>query len=112
MIVVNGKVVAQGPQFSLNEVDVITATIDLEEVRAYRYAPSRGLQAVRAPEYHRIESAFSLSPENGSVDFSIGPSQPLEVRYHSPEEEIARGPACWLWDYLRRSRLAGEDVSV
>ena len=29
------------------------------------------------------------------------------IRYHSPEEEIAFGPACWLWDYLRRSGLAG-----
>ena len=26
-------------------------------------------------------------------------------RLHSPEEEIALGPACWLWDYLRRSGL-------
>ncbi len=24
-------------------------------------------------------------------------------RLHQPEEEIAYGPACWLWDYLRRS---------
>lgn len=26
---------------------------------------------------------------------------------HSPEEEIALGPACWLWDYLRRSGASG-----
>lgn len=25
----------------------------------------------------------------------------------SPEEEIARGPALWLWDYLRRSAASG-----
>lgn len=30
------------------------------------------------------------------------PSPPLEARYLCPEEEIARGPACWLWDYLKR----------
>jgi hypothetical protein len=30
------------------------------------------------------------------------PSPPREPFYHTPEEEIARGPACWLWDYLRR----------
>ncbi len=23
----------------------------------------------------------------------------IEPRYHKPEEEIALGPACWLWDY-------------
>lgn len=27
--------------------------------------------------------------------------------YHIPEEEIAMGPACWLWDYLRRSGQGG-----
>jgi hypothetical protein len=26
---------------------------------------------------------------------------------HCPEEEIALGPACWLWDYLRRSGASG-----
>jgi NAD+ synthase (glutamine-hydrolysing) len=30
-----------------------------------------------------------------------------QVRYHFPEEEIALGPACWLWDYLRRSGATG-----
>jgi NAD+ synthase (glutamine-hydrolysing) len=34
-------------------------------------------------------------------------TEAIEPRYHSPEEEIALGPACWLWDYLRRSRAAG-----
>ena len=36
MIVLNGELVAQGSQFSLADVEVITATIDIEEVRAYR----------------------------------------------------------------------------
>lgn len=31
----------------------------------------------------------------------------LQIRYHSPEEEIAFGPSCWLWDYLRRSGASG-----
>ena len=26
---------------------------------------------------------------------------PFKWQYHSPEEEIAYGPAGWLWDYLR-----------
>jgi len=29
------------------------------------------------------------------------------VVFHTPEEEIALGPACWLWDYLRRSGASG-----
>lgn len=30
-----------------------------------------------------------------------------QSKYHSPEEEIAYGPSCWLWDYLRRSGASG-----
>lgn len=37
----------------------------------------------------------------------IKPSPEIEVHYNLPEEEIAYGPACWLWDYLRRSKQAG-----
>lgn len=31
----------------------------------------------------------------------------LQIKYHTPEEEIAFGPGCWLWDYLRRSGASG-----
>lgn len=27
--------------------------------------------------------------------------------YYSPQEEIRLGPACWLYDYLRRSKAGG-----
>ena len=33
MIAVNGRIVAQGSQFSLNDVEVVTATVDIEDVR-------------------------------------------------------------------------------
>ncbi|CAN6458585.1 unnamed protein product [Victoria cruziana] len=59
-IAVNGDVVAQGSQFSLNDVEVLVAQVDLDA-----------------------------------------------VKYHLPEEEIALGPSCWLWDYLRRSGASG-----
>lgn len=46
MIIVNGEIVAQGSQFSLKDVEVVTGVIDLEEVRAFRGAlASRGVQA-------------------------------------------------------------------
>jgi NAD+ synthase (glutamine-hydrolysing) len=31
----------------------------------------------------------------------------MNAEYYSPEEEIAYGPAAWLWDYLRRSGATG-----
>jgi NAD+ synthase (glutamine-hydrolysing) len=46
MVLLNGEVVAQGSQFSLKDVEVIVATVDLEDVRAHRNGiASRGVQA-------------------------------------------------------------------
>lgn len=107
MIMLNGKVIAQGSQFSLKDVEVITATIDLEEVRSHRVSASRGMQATRAPVYHRIKVDFSLSNPESMYDLSIIPTVPIDVTILTPPQEIALGPACWLWDYLRRSKQAG-----
>lgn len=110
MIFVNGELVAQSSQFSLNEVEVIVATVDLEEVRAARCSPSRGQQAVGAQEYQRIEVDFCLSSVDDDLLRAPTPSRP--PKYHLPEEEIALGPACWLWDFLRRSGAAGFQLAL
>ncbi|KAI0734335.1 carbon-nitrogen hydrolase [Irpex lacteus] len=93
LIVVNGKVVAQGSQFSLNDVEVVTATVDLEDVRAHRAVSSRSMQAAAAERYERIKVDFALS--GGNFD-SIKDLDDLvlhdwEPKYHRPEEEIAFG---------------------
>lgn len=101
LVAVNGKIVAQGSQFSLQDVEVTTAVIDLEEVRAYRLAlNSRGVQASGVCPTAAIQVNFSL--QDSSL-FAHKVSIPVDVFYYQPEEEIAYGPACWLWDYLRRS---------
>lgn len=107
MIFCNGRLLAQGSQFSLNDVEVLTATVDLEDVRSYRYSPSRGLQGAAQAPYPRIEVDMRLSPLPGDLNADLGPSPDLRTFLHSPPEEIALGPACWLWDYLRRSGAAG-----
>lgn len=108
MIIVNGKCVAQGSQFSLDDVEVITATVDIEEVRSARCTPSRGLQAQHQPPYPRIEADVALSdPKSGPSPVDLGPSEPVEIKAHTPPEEIALCPALWLWDYLRRVGVAG-----
>jgi NAD+ synthase (glutamine-hydrolysing) len=65
---------------------------------------------VQAQEYQRIEVDFSLSGSDDDLLRSPTPSRP--ARYHLPEEEIALGPACWLWDFLRRSRAAGFQLAL
>ena len=97
MIVCNGTILAQGSQFSLDDVEVVTATVDLEDVRAYRCSTSRGLQALRPTEqYRRIHiPAYRMSLQ--SDDFTAGISNSCPIKYHAPEEEIALAPALWLW---------------
>ena len=108
MIICNGKILACGSQFSLLDVEVVTATVDIEDVRTFRSSPSRGMQSQQAPKYPRIELAFRLSKRAEDRGHETkGASEPIDFKYHAPEEEIALGGACWLWDYLRRSRAAG-----
>lgn len=108
MIIVNGNIVAQGSQFSLRDVEVLTATVDLEEVRAYRSAISRGMQAASSnAKYQRIQTSFELSSEEDDFDIEKRPTPPIKPRYHTVEEEVALSAGCYLWDYLRRSGVAG-----
>ena len=129
LIAQNGDILAQGSQFSLKDVEVVTATVDLHAVRSYRGAKaSRAVQASQTEPLPQIDVDFDIGIEegktrmeewkNGSVGTdpssvplfhpsSLRSSVPIEPRTHIPEEEIAYGPACWLWDYLRRSGAAG-----
>ncbi|XP_008308891.1 glutamine-dependent NAD(+) synthetase isoform X1 [Cynoglossus semilaevis] len=104
MVAVNGDIVAQGAQFSLDDVEVITATLDLEDVRSYRGEACQPHLELEPKPCHRVKVDFSLSTDN---DLCLPTHQPLDWCFHSPEEEISLGPACWLWDYLRRSGMAG-----
>jgi NAD+ synthase (glutamine-hydrolysing) len=107
MIIVNGKIVAQASQFSLKDVEVITAVVDLDEVRSYRQAKSRAMQARETLGYQRIEVNIALSTRPKEFDFRVSPSKCFEPLYYKAEDEIMLGPACFLWDFLRRSRQAG-----
>ena len=100
MIFVNGSLKAQGAQFSTQDVEVVTATVDLEEVRAFRCSMSRGMQAVRpGAQYQRIDvTEFNISLQED--DYSTNLSPTIHPKILSPEEEMA-GPALWLRDYLR-----------
>nr|XP_019935239.1 PREDICTED: glutamine-dependent NAD(+) synthetase [Paralichthys olivaceus] len=104
MVAINGDIVAQGAQFSLDDVEVIIATVDLEDVRSYRGEICQPHLESEPKPYHRVKVDFSLSTDN---DLYLPTHQPLTWPFHTPEEEISLGPACWLWDYLRRSGQAG-----
>lgn len=105
IICINGDIVARSEQFALDDVETITATLDLEEVRSFRLQKrSSRLQATSSEAFPRIELDFSLSDAD---DIHVVPSKPIQMHFLSAEEQIAYGPACWLWDYLRRSNMGG-----
>nr|CAD7454129.1 unnamed protein product [Timema tahoe] len=104
-IALNGGILNRSQQFALQEVEVVVATIDLEDIRTYRNVfRSRTLAAASSPSYPRVTIDFALSCDG---DMKLPSYEPIEWNYHSPEQEIALGPACWLWDYLRRSGQGG-----
>lgn len=105
-ILLNGDVLAQGSQFSLLDVEVVTATVDLDTVATFRGAVSSLREQASASD--RIPSIFvDFYLASHSDALSVYPTNPVPARYHAAEEEISSGPACWLWDYLRRSGATG-----
>uniref|UniRef100_A0A182MPM7 Glutamine-dependent NAD(+) synthetase n=1 Tax=Anopheles culicifacies TaxID=139723 RepID=A0A182MPM7_9DIPT len=107
-VALNGAIIARGRQFALSEVDVTVASFDLQDIRAYRGAlRSRSSLAASAPTYPRIQLQLELASSDRDHPGTPASSPLGEWVYHRPEEEIALGPACWLWDYLRRSGQGG-----
>lgn len=137
LICVNGDFVAQGSQFDVGDVEVITATIDINDIYSYRQGfkatQEQSSSAVIKPlQTIDISSEFTLFISNNTQSLitkahtntqlkfvqNIHSSlcqckychvtPPLEtIRYHTTQEECVLGPACWMWDYLRRSKASG-----
>jgi len=89
LIAINGRIIAQGSQFSLNDVEVVSATINIDDVRNYRGRSSRNMQAGQSEAYPRIEVPIALSPGKHDQLVDEEGMRAFRVRYHSPQEEIA-----------------------
>jgi NAD+ synthase (glutamine-hydrolysing) len=126
LVCVNGELIVQASQFSLQDVEVVSATIDLNDIRSYRGASaslqeqssqSKGIATINLKHFSlRVNVSVPLSNPieesatgagSGNSTFDYPTSKPIAARLHTPEEECALGPACWLWDYLRRSGASG-----
>lgn len=89
LIALNGQILAQGSQFSLSDVEVVSAIIDLEAVRAQRNGSSRRMQSAKSEAYERIKVDMRLDGGHGIRPGELETKGQTEVRYHTPEEEIA-----------------------
>lgn len=109
-VYLNGSMIAQGKQFSVSDVETITACIDIDDIRSYRAAVmSRSNQATDSlrHSYPTIRLDYSMTVNRFGPDGLVCATDPIQPHFHSPAEEIAFGPACWCWDYLRRSGSSG-----
>ena len=87
----NGHVYKQASQFDVCDVEVIAATLNLDEVRSLRASiPSRNMQAAACKRVPRVKIDFFLThrPEES---YSIVTTSSIKIKYHTPEEEIAYG---------------------
>lgn len=105
-VIVNGVIAAQAPQFSLDELEVAVATVSLSELQNYRRAMDRqDGNKLGKPTYRRVNVDCVLSRIESVTADELIVGETLQS--YSAEEELVFGPACWLWDMLRRSQAAG-----
>ncbi|KAG2680771.1 hypothetical protein I3760_11G113600 [Carya illinoinensis] len=87
------------------DIEIVVAQVDLDAVASLRGSISSFQeQASCKTKVPSVAVPYKLSQP---FNLKMCPSSPLEIKYHCPEEEIAFGPSCWLWDYLRRSGASG-----
>mmetsp|Transcript_105914 Transcript_105914/g.129211 ORF Transcript_105914/g.129211 Transcript_105914/m.129211 type:complete len:720 (-) Transcript_105914:58-2217(-) len=103
LIVNNGECLAQGTQFSIHDIEVISAVVDLSKVKKQRYVPSTADQAKKVRKIPVVKVDWNLCDNSGALI----PTKEHIIQYCKFEEEIALGPSYWLWDYLRRSGASG-----
>jgi NAD+ synthase (glutamine-hydrolysing) len=103
----NGEIINIGRQFSLNDIDIVTANLNLTEIDAYRFSVASTCAQAEAS----LSTAFKVFD---IPNFKLVTGEPMtfssplyEMPFFPPEIEIGKGVACWLWDYLRRSKASG-----
>ena len=107
MIFMNGIPYFLGDQFSLIDVEVTTINLPINKLNFNRQQPSRSRQ-ISSVVYKRISIPIDLMRYKSRSTIA----KPIEITYCTLEEEIAFGPACYLWDYLRKSGLKGVFVPL
>ena len=81
------------------------AVLDLDQVRAWRMSShSRANQSGERRRFTRVRANINISRPVSDLNQVSLPRPPVIV---DPMEEIAWGPALWMWDYLRRSGARG-----
>ena len=110
LIATGGKLIAQGPRFSLDEVVLTAATIDIDATRTVQARTASFEPNLGSPTHRVIETAFSF-PKVEPVKQAVCRAA-WETAGHLKEEEFTRALTLALFDYLRKSRSHGFVVSL
>jgi len=104
MISANGSFLAIGKQFTLSEVEVVTAVLDLDAIREKRVlVKSRAVEAMSVTSFPRVKIDFTLCQ---SKEIATEPINKTNLAMDKAAE-IGYGPACYLWDYMRKGGATG-----
>lgn len=98
MTFANGKLVGQGHQFSLDDVEVVTAAMTVN------YTLSGQADQIRhdSPVVEDTEPSITFDLCNENTGSRITNQNDLVVYQSSSTEELmAKESAFWLWNYLR-----------
>jgi NAD+ synthase (glutamine-hydrolysing) len=105
MIIENGELRALTHDFMIRDVNVISACVDLEKIEPYR-TPSHVPDLSNNPFFNFEFRIIDLA--NFQMTMNIRKVTHIPHPYiFTKEKELSHGPACWLWDYLRRSGAKG-----
>uniref|UniRef100_A0A0N4Z5Y9 Glutamine-dependent NAD(+) synthetase n=1 Tax=Parastrongyloides trichosuri TaxID=131310 RepID=A0A0N4Z5Y9_PARTI len=104
----NGKLYCQIDQFSIEDVEVGCAILDIEDTRNFRHGKSSD-RCISSFHSNNIYIPVNIRLlESGDVSLS----EPIEPKILSEMEELALGPSTFLWHYLRRSKQTGYFVPL
>ena len=96
LISCNGEFYAQGKQFSVENVEVLTSNLDLDSIESYRgNLKNRSFNTEKKDNYPEIFVNKYICGNEKKL------TEPIDIIYNSAMEEISKGPALWLWDYLK-----------
>lgn len=107
MIAMNGNFLGVSSQFQLKDIDVVSAAVDMAEVDSYRGpVPCRSMQARES--VHSTYPVINIPGFRLTIPGLTKMTRPM-IQFNDlrMEEEIAYAPACYMWDFLRRSGARG-----
>jgi len=107
LIASGGDMIAAGPRFRFNEIDVVAANVDVELTRTRR-------AGIHSMPSHVAEDIFDrIIPIPGRfVHVESGLESPRELQTESKIDEFTQAIALALFDYLRKSRSWGFVISM